>query len=56
MVLRILRFYLGNGSVVIFKDVGSMENLHSSVDVVRGADIFKIVLIARQHLEAKKPL
>lgn len=35
-MLRIFRFYLGNDSVVIFKDDGSMENSHNSVDVVRG--------------------
>lgn len=55
-MLRIFRFYLGNDSVVIFKDDGSMENSHNSVDVVRGTDISKVVLIDRQYLKAKKPL
>lgn len=54
--MLIFRFYPRNGSLMTIKKVGSAENMRSSVDLLRGADALKIILIARQFLKAKKPL
>lgn len=56
MSLTIFRFYPGNDSLMTIKKTGSAENMHSSVNLLRGADALKIILIARQFLKAKKPL
>lgn len=41
-MLSTFRFYLGHASVVIFKDVGSMENSCNQMELNSG-DNFKII-------------